>query len=423
MADESLSSWRAIEALRAGVPSRDAVRFLGSSQAEAERRFSALLDSARETDNDDQPQEGLLLSGEFGSGKSHLLEHLQHLALEQRFACSRVVISKETPLADPARIFAAAVDGLTLPDRRGQGLADVAFKLDPKSEAYGRFYSWLNDEKANEGLSQWFAASVYVFQNSGGDRASEIAESIIRFWSGGPLKLTELRGWLRELGQIAAFALKRESQKLLTSGRFRFCSQLIRSAGYKGWILFVDEAELIGQYSLLQRGKSYAQLARLLGHTQGASYPGLATVATITSNFGSDVIVSKFDEDKVPERILRKDDAESQALATDARMGMRLIPKCLELSRPTEKDLKRIHGRVALLYLQAYGGDGPAIERKYDITLPVRTHIKRWINEWDLVRLYPGFSPQTEVRPLGPDFSENPDLEPHEESEAGEEGA
>jgi len=67
---------RALEALRAGVPSRDAVGLLGSGQAEIEDRFLALVEQAR-----DGAAGGMLLGGGFGSGKSHLLQHLGQLAL------------------------------------------------------------------------------------------------------------------------------------------------------------------------------------------------------------------------------------------------------------------------------------------------------------------------------------------------------
>ena len=42
--------------------------------------------------------------------------------------------------------------------------------------------------------------------------------------------------------------------------------------------MLLDEIELVGSYSLLQRGRSYAELARWLGHASGESYPGLVVV-------------------------------------------------------------------------------------------------------------------------------------------------
>ncbi|HEX9526559.1 MAG TPA: BREX system ATP-binding domain-containing protein, partial [Streptosporangiaceae bacterium] len=89
---------RAVEALRSGVPSWDAVAVLGSGQPAAEDRFTALLERVREAGRPAAQPSGLLLGGGFGTGKSHLLTHLSHLAMSSEFVVSTVVISKETPL-------------------------------------------------------------------------------------------------------------------------------------------------------------------------------------------------------------------------------------------------------------------------------------------------------------------------------------
>src|SRR5207253_526950 len=85
----------AYESLRPGEPNLDAVPLLGSGQTEIEDRFVELLGTAREG-----TAAGMLIGGGFGSGKSHLLEHLMRLALDEGYAVSRVVVSKETPLHD-----------------------------------------------------------------------------------------------------------------------------------------------------------------------------------------------------------------------------------------------------------------------------------------------------------------------------------
>jgi hypothetical protein len=125
MADPRLAARRAVEALRSGVPSRDAVAALGSGQGEIEDRVALLLDTAGTVRSGHR---GLLLGGGFGSGKSHALEHLAHLALERGFVVSRVVISKETPLHDPVKVLRSAVESALTPDgaiggsRRGRGV-------------------------------------------------------------------------------------------------------------------------------------------------------------------------------------------------------------------------------------------------------------------------------------------------------------
>ena len=91
-----IASWRAVEAMRSGVPNRDAVQALGSDQPVAEQRFRDTLTAVEAGALKNTAAPGILLAGDFGSGKSHLLEYFQHVALQNNFVCSKVVISKET---------------------------------------------------------------------------------------------------------------------------------------------------------------------------------------------------------------------------------------------------------------------------------------------------------------------------------------
>src|SRR5262245_469119 len=120
---------RAIEALRAGVPNRDAVRLLSTHQPHVEARFRRQLAALADDAPAGRPTGGLLVAGDFGAGKSHLLEYLEHVALEEHMVCSRVVVSKETPLYDLTRVFRAAVESLLVPGKRGSGLAELASNL------------------------------------------------------------------------------------------------------------------------------------------------------------------------------------------------------------------------------------------------------------------------------------------------------
>ncbi len=129
-ARDPLAHRRAVEALRSGVPSWDAVAMLGSGQSEVEDRFSVLLERFAEPGRVAEAAggpaarpgrpggpAGLLLGGGFGSGKSHLLTHLASLAMSSGFVASTVVISKETPLYDPVKTYRARPG----PTRRSTG--------------------------------------------------------------------------------------------------------------------------------------------------------------------------------------------------------------------------------------------------------------------------------------------------------------
>ena len=112
-----LKNRRALEALRNGVPNGDAVAALGCNQSAVESNFNTLL--SRVSDGADMPETslGMLVAGEFGSGKSHLLGYLEARALAQSFVCSRVVISKEKrPLFDLDKVYRA-----NRSERKGSG--------------------------------------------------------------------------------------------------------------------------------------------------------------------------------------------------------------------------------------------------------------------------------------------------------------
>ena len=136
---DQLACRRAIEALRNGVPNREAVRILGSTQPQAEQQFQARL-ALGEGKN----PEGLLISGDFGTGKSHLLEHFEDLALDRNFVCSRIAVSKETPFYDLGKMFRAAADSGALPDGRVGAMVDeIGNRLPgPKDAGYARFFQW-----------------------------------------------------------------------------------------------------------------------------------------------------------------------------------------------------------------------------------------------------------------------------------------
>jgi hypothetical protein len=169
-------------------------------------------------------------------------------------------------------------------------------------------------------------------------------------------------------------------------------SRLILAAGYAGWVLFIDEVELVGRYSLLQRGKSYAELARWMGRIEGEDIPGLMSVAAITDDFGLAILQERSDRDIVGTRLRAKETDEYLLLAGRAETGMRLIERdALMLEPPDESTLRNTYERIRQIHAAAYGWDPPEIPwPEAAMRRPMRSYVRRWVNEWDLKRLYPG---------------------------------
>ncbi|HZA23005.1 MAG TPA: BREX system ATP-binding domain-containing protein, partial [Dehalococcoidia bacterium] len=148
----------------------------------------------------------------------------------------------------------------------------MAHKLQFDSPAFRRFYQWVFSPEAD--LNPRFPASVLVFQEGKGNRYPEISDRILRFWGGAAVPERDMREWLEELGEESAFKFGKITEKDLVWQRYQFLSQLLVAAGFSGWIILVDEVELIGKYSFGQRARSYAEMARMLGTIDEYRIPG-----------------------------------------------------------------------------------------------------------------------------------------------------
>jgi hypothetical protein len=372
-----------VEALRAGVPNRDVVRQLRPHQEEIEDRFQTLLDTTEAGWPEGVHAPGLLLEGDFGTGKSHWLEYFQHMALVSQFVCSTVVINKETPLHDLAKVYRAAAGSAVAAGTIGPLLAEMPFIYrGDKAPYYRDLFEWVHQ---NASIAPRLAATLFLFERTSDP---EMRKKIVAEWIGDPMRISELKGALRELGEPRDFGLSRPVKEPILH-RFEFLSRFFRSAGYRGWVVLLDETEMVAKYSLRQRGRSYAHMAQLLGTVKGVRVTGLASVFTITKDYAGQVLYGrKNDVVNIPARM---EGTRDEALAAPAEVGMRAIRnKGIELRPPTRDQLHDTYERVRALYSDAYGWSAGDIEetREYAASTGMRQYVRSWINVWDLRRLY-----------------------------------
>ena len=411
--DGKLQARLAVEALRNGVPNREAVRELGCNQPRAEERFINMLDGVADTHDRAAGAQGMLVSGDFGSGKSHLLAHLEHLALSRNFVCSRVAISKETPLYDLGKVFTSTMENGRIPNQRGRFIEELALSMKPDSEEYTAFSHWADSAASNGLLSMMFPASRVVHERSGDlDLISEIES----FWAGDRILISKIRNGLRQIDQSQYYKFGSPKAADLPPQRLRFAVELIKSVGYRGWVVLLDEVELIGSYSILQRGRSYAEIARWMGFAQGESYPGLIVVGAVTEDFASAIISpdgQKKDGDYVRPKL--EQSARYSALGARAERGMRLLEQdCLALEPPSDEDVKATVETLHGLYRRAYEWEPPAHEATAGgpgFQGRMRYKVRAAINEWDLCRLHSDYQPDTEIEGFTNPYEENIDLE------------
>jgi hypothetical protein len=131
MTPEVVQARSAIESLRSGVPSRDAVRQLGTTQHDVRERFEESLDAIARGG----AASPLILSATFGAGKTHLLEYLQTLAEQEGFVTSYVVISPEMPLGN-AQLVVKSLSETARPRTDRPGASGGRLRIENR---FGRF--------------------------------------------------------------------------------------------------------------------------------------------------------------------------------------------------------------------------------------------------------------------------------------------
>lgn len=412
-----VQSRRALEALRSGVPSRDAVAALGTGQSAIEDAFLGLLGRIGlppANRGSAEATRGLLFGADFGAGKSHLLEHLAVLAEGENMVVSRVVISKETPLHDAGKVLRAAVDTATVSDSYSDVLSEAAMSLDPGGSGYAELLRWT----AGADLDERFAATLGLLPQMI-ETDGEFAQAIVRFWAGDPLSVVEVRRRLRAVGENRK-TLRTAPARELGRQRLRFAARLFAAANYAGWVLLFDEVELIGRYSPLQRGRAYAEIAHWLRpDTEDPGSP-VVPVLAMTSDFAAAVLTLKDDRESVPAKMRAKQRSEWDELAGAAEVGMRIIERQLHLLEPPDDgELDAAYTRVKALHGAAYGWNPPDVTGLERLgATRFRQYVRAWINEWDLVRLDPEYVPDLEVRAVFSDYREDPALESEEAAES-----
>ena len=100
-----------IEALRSGVPSRAVGEYFSEARPEMLHKLRSRMDAVRETGRSD----GMIFTGRYGEGKTHLLNTVFNMATTSNMVVSLVSLGKETPMDKPYLLYRKLVANTYLP--------------------------------------------------------------------------------------------------------------------------------------------------------------------------------------------------------------------------------------------------------------------------------------------------------------------
>lgn len=401
---DQLAARRAIESLRSGVPNPDVVRALDNQQPEITAAFGDLLKTTRELDS--SSPNGLILTGGFGTGKSHILEQLRQTAFREGFAVSTIAISKETPLGNPARVTTSAIEHLATAQFSEDLLKEIVARIRTDTEAFATLVSWTRHTEPE--LSPLFETSLILRHNARRDDL-ELLETVLRAWTNDKVTVGELKSMARKVDKMIPHqTMPRQTDRAWQT--VRFLPHLLQAAGLRGWIVLLDEVELVGRYGPVSRAIAYDQLAKWLGLLDTFRIGGLGVVAALTDDFADAVLVDKGDWHEVPRQLSTSANEERQAMVPFARAAMSAIrDDGLEIRPADEKQLRETAALLRDIYALAYLIPAGLPEWRYVSGRPMRSYIRRWINQWDLERMYPSSAVDLEEDHLDFSYDEQPD--------------
>lgn len=375
----------AIESLRSGVPSRDAVAQLGTTQTDVRERFEESLDAISEG----KGVVPLIISANFGVGKTHILNYLQGVAEREGFVTSYVVVSPEMPLGQPQTVVSALTESARAPGHTGKALRSLAAGLKTDSDAYQELIEWAR----NAGIDDRFRALIHLYEAFWADE--EFRLQILSDFEGRGMLKTVIKGRLKQINEAAAYDLNGPPSSQLSHERVRILAQMFRACGCKGWVILFDEVETSAKFSLNQRLAAYREIG---WWRQAAELTGSAIlpVFTIASAFVQESVVGgTHDEQRLHSGGYSEDDRDKQALS-----GIELLKTPFRLDAPTQEEKEEIKYRVKAIYEEAYGVSLPTLPAQRRASTSIRSEIRQWITLWDLNRYYPSYQASVEVEDI-----------------------
>ena len=376
-----------IEALRSGVPSRAAGEYFSEARPAMMQKIQSRLEQVHETGHSD----GMIFTGRYGEGKTHLLGTVFGMAFAHNMVVSYVSLGKETPVDKPYLLFPKLIANTYLPGAAQPGFRQKLEDLTQGSSISGELLAYAAKELETDKL--YFLLKAFLGTQEEEERYAFLADLEGDFTTGQVIK----RSYRRITGTAAKFN-QNFSKTKHGFDYFYFTSHLFKTLGYGGWVLLFDEAELLGGMGKKTRAKSYVQLQRFL--KPSPKLEGVFSLFAFSSSYAEDVIDAKKEFENVEAAF--GEDKESLTAAKSVLNGILNAPELMPLTREETLQvllsIQDFHGR-------AYGWKPEvSADTIYQVTESggylLRTRIRSAIEFFDQLYQY-GEAGKTKVTKLG----------------------
>ena len=372
-----------VESLRSGIPTRASTRELPDlrpSLTKLIKQDLAQLDQAY------IPQ-GRLVWGAYGQGKTHALTTIEQMALNLGFAVSRVSLSREVSCHHLFNFYGRVASALRTPNSQIFGIQPA---LDKKASGD------LPDSRIQDPNRYIHPLPAFVLEDYF-HTTSEEQDLLYGDLMGTRLGMPELRRIHRAcrgepLPKFESnFGIKKHG-----SAYFGVMADTLAWCGYKGWVILIDEVELIGRLGKVGRLDAYRNLNWLLNWSGTMSYP-IYTVGVVASSLRNDVWFSidstqsaKNDRSQIPELAALKFGQDAKA-EMNKFFDLAISKQCPTTEPLSQSELIKLLESLVERHRVAYAWDAQLNVRKLIQHIgnqPVRTHIRAALEALDINYAY-----------------------------------
>lgn len=321
-----------IEALRSGIPSRAVGQYFSEARPKIMKEISNRLDMVSE----EGKSNGIIISGKYGEGKTHLLNTVFNLAHSNNMVVSYLSLSKETPMDKLYLVYQKIIRNTYLPMRQQPGFMHELEKISANAPIAQEMLLYAAKQLETDKLYYLFRS--YLNTEDSDEKFLLQADLEGDFIANAPLK----KIYRRIFNQPVKYNVNFTKTKYC-GDYFAFMSHLFTQMGYHGWVILIDETELMGRLGKKARLNAYRNMARFL--LPERCFESTFSMFALSSSYAEDVIEGKHEYENLEEIY----STEQEPMKTVLNLLTR-APQLLPLTRDEINDIlykiQDFHGKA-----------------------------------------------------------------------------
>ena len=321
-----------IEALRSGIPSRAVGQYFSEARPRIMKEISDRLDQVC----DQGKSSGMIISGKYGEGKTHLLNTVFNLAHSNNMVVSYLSLSKETPMDKLYLVYQKIIRNTYLPMRRQPGFMHELEKVSANSPIANEMLLYAVKHLETDKLYYLFRS--YLNTEDSDEKFLLQADLEGDFIANAPLKKIYRRIFNQPVKYNTNFTKTRHC-----GDYFSFMSHLFLQMGYHGWVILIDETELMGRLGKKARLNAYRNMAQFL---LPEKCPESAfTIFALSASYTEDVIEGKHEYENL-EAIYPNDQEPIKTVLDLLVRAPQLLPLTKDEVNEVLCKIQDFHGRA-----------------------------------------------------------------------------